>query len=170
MGVPCSASGFDPSKRTRHRPCSWRGACKGSGGNSLTHSRGVRHLRCLQWRVEVLEDGKVAIQNPANLFPSRSLSYEGEAERGKRVIPGPVSDFPTHFWRVEPAPQRPLPIPYLSVCNRSTLLIKLTFGTGSIRALDKDLIVVVSGLLIFPPIVCYSHISPHGSDLLSAGA
>ena len=79
--------------------------------------------RCSQWRVEVREDGQVAIQNPANRFPSSSLSYEGEAERGKRVIPGPVSDFPTHFWHVEPAPEKPFPVPYLSVCDHSTLLV-----------------------------------------------
>jgi hypothetical protein len=87
-----------------------------------------------EWRVEV-EDGKVAIQIPANLFPSRSFSYEGEAERGKRIILGPVSDFPTRFWRVEPAPQLPFPVPYF------------------IRVLDKDLIAARSGLLIFPPVL-----------------
>ncbi|EDR10175.1 uncharacterized protein LACBIDRAFT_293764 [Laccaria bicolor S238N-H82] len=102
-----------------------------------------------EWRVEVLEDGKVAIQNPANRFPSSSLSYEGEAERGKRIIPGPVSDFPTRFWRVEPAPQRPLPVPYF------------------IRALDKDLILAVSPILIFPPILA---LEPPNLDLRNAWA
>ena len=64
---------------------------------------------CLQWGVETLEDGKIAIQIPANIFPSRSLSYEGEAEEGRRIIPGRLSDFPTREWRIERAPQRPLP-------------------------------------------------------------
>ncbi|KIJ96290.1 hypothetical protein K443DRAFT_291473 [Laccaria amethystina LaAM-08-1] len=88
-----------------------------------------------EWRVEVVEDGQVAIQIPANRFPSSSLSYEGEAERGKRIILGPVSDFPTRFWRVEPAPQLPLPVPYF------------------IRVLDKDkdLLVAVSDITIYPP-------------------
>ncbi|EDQ99382.1 uncharacterized protein LACBIDRAFT_316607 [Laccaria bicolor S238N-H82] len=87
-----------------------------------------------EWGVRVREDGLVAtVQNPANLFPSRSLSYEGDAERGKRVIPGPFTDFPTRFWRVEPAPQLPLPVPYF------------------IRVPDKDLIAAVSDILIFPP-------------------
>ena len=90
---------------------------------TLWHAHASITYRCLQWRVEVQEDGKVAIQNPAKFFPSRSFSYEGEAERGKRIIPGPLSDFPTRFWRVEPAPQLPFPVPYLSVCNPSTLLV-----------------------------------------------
>jgi hypothetical protein len=90
---------------------------------TLQHAHASVTYRCSQWRVEVVEDGQVAIQIPANRFPSSSLSYEGEAERGKRIILGPVSDFPTRFWRVEPAPQLPLPVPYLSVCNCSTLLV-----------------------------------------------
>ena len=65
--------------------------------------------------MENLEDGKVAIQIPANIFPSRSLSYEGEAEEGRRIIPGRLSDFPTREWRIERAPQLPFPVPYLSV-------------------------------------------------------
>ncbi|PPQ93350.1 hypothetical protein CVT25_014479 [Psilocybe cyanescens] len=80
----------------------------------LTRSWSVTYL-ISQWSVESLPDGKVAIQIPARLFPSRSLSYEGEPELGKKIILGPVFDFPTREWRVEPAPQLPLPVPYLRV-------------------------------------------------------
>lgn len=67
----------------------------------------------LQWRIENLENGIVAIQIPADLFPSRSLSYEGEPREGSRIVPGSLSDFPTREWLVETAPQKPLPVPYL---------------------------------------------------------
>ena len=78
---------------------------------------------CLQWRVETLEDGKAAIQIPANIFPSRSLSYEGEAGEGKTIVPGRLSDFPTREWRIERAPPLPLPVPYLSVRHSDASLI-----------------------------------------------
>ncbi|EDR10176.1 uncharacterized protein LACBIDRAFT_293765 [Laccaria bicolor S238N-H82] len=89
--------------------------------------------RAQEWRVETVGGGGVAIQIPANIFPSRSLSYEGEAEKGKRIIPGPLNDFPTRKWLIERAPQLPLPVPYF------------------IRVPDKDLIIVVSPADIFPP-------------------
>ncbi|PPQ91741.1 hypothetical protein CVT25_013023 [Psilocybe cyanescens] len=86
-----------------------------------------------EWSVEIQDNSCVAIQIPARLFPSRSLSFEGEPEAGKQVILGPVSDFPTREWRVEPALQKPLPIPYF------------------IRVRDKDLFVGISPKKIFPP-------------------
>ncbi|EDQ99385.1 uncharacterized protein LACBIDRAFT_335071 [Laccaria bicolor S238N-H82] len=86
-----------------------------------------------EWRLENLPNGKVAIQIPAKIFPSRSLSYEGEAEEGKRIVAGRVSDFPTREWHIEIAPQKPLPVPYF------------------IRVPEKDLIVSVSPIHIFPP-------------------
>lgn len=86
-----------------------------------------------EWRLQNLPNGKVAIQIPADIFPSRSLSYEGEAEQGKRIIPGRVWDFPTREWEIEVAPQKPLPVPYF------------------IRVPEKDLIAVVSPIRIFPP-------------------
>ncbi|EDQ99381.1 uncharacterized protein LACBIDRAFT_335063 [Laccaria bicolor S238N-H82] len=86
-----------------------------------------------EWRLENLPNGKVAIQIPTNIFPSRSLSYEGEAEEGKRIIPGPLTDFPTRESHVEIALQKPLPVPYF------------------IRVPDKGLLAAVSPILIFPP-------------------
>ena len=68
-----------------------------------------------QWRLEVIEQKKFAIQHPVNIFPSRSVSYKGEAEEGKRVELGPVSDFPTREWYLEPAPQHLPGRVYLSV-------------------------------------------------------
>jgi len=85
-----------------------------------------------EWRLEILENGNVAIQNPANIFPSRSLSYK-EPQEGEKIVLGPPFDFPTREWRVESAPQRPLPVPYF------------------IRIPDKELIVVVSPIRIHPP-------------------
>jgi len=110
----------------------------------------------LQWFVKILEDGTVAIQNPADIFPSSSLSYEGEAEEGKKIIPAHIADFPTRQWHVEVAPQRPLPVPYLSACNPDLslrLLLTFSFMNCSIRVPDKDLI-VVSPLDVFPPQAC----------------
>ncbi|KIJ96286.1 hypothetical protein K443DRAFT_107480 [Laccaria amethystina LaAM-08-1] len=103
---------------------------------------GAAPERDQEWRVEALEDGNIAIQIPANIFPSRSLSYEGEAEEGKRIVPGRLSDFPTRQWRIQIAPQRPLPVPYF------------------IRVPDKDLIIVQSPIHIFLPqlaLGAYSH-------------
>ena len=85
-----------------------------------------RFLPTSQWSVEVLENGNVAIQYPAHLRPSRSLSYEKPAEEGKRIILGPVSDFPSCEWRVDPAPQEPLPVPFLSVWNSDFSFYLLT--------------------------------------------
>ena len=84
---------------------------------SLSEELLFRFLPNFQWRVEVLENGNVAIQYPAHLMPSRSLCYEKPAEEGKRIVLGPVSDFPTCEWHVQRAPQLPLPIPFLSVWN-----------------------------------------------------
>ena len=75
--------------------------------------------------MENLEDGKVAIQIPADIFPSSSLSYEGEPEAGKEIVPGRVSDFPTREWRIERAPQLPFPVPYLLVGHPDVLLHSL---------------------------------------------
>ncbi|MEE1789280.1 hypothetical protein PUR28_00495 [Streptomyces sp. BE308] len=52
-----------------------------------------------EFRVEVIKDGVAAIQSPANLFPSRSVSYK-EPEKGERVVLGPMSDFPTREWKI----------------------------------------------------------------------
>ncbi|KJY32414.1 hypothetical protein [Streptomyces sp. NRRL S-495] len=101
-----------------------------------------------QFSVEVQPDGTCAIQIPARLFPSRSLSYK-EPEAGERVILGPLSDFPTREWRLEPAPQSPLPTPYF------------------IRVPDKDLLVVVSPKPIYPPVL---ELAPFSSDLQHAWA
>lgn len=87
----------------------------------MTRVWSVTH-QSLQWFVQDLGNGHVAIQNPADIFPSRSLSYDGKPEKGDRVIPGQVSDFPTREWRVKIAPQKPLPIPYQSVYNPDCLL------------------------------------------------
>ena len=100
---------------------------KRPGGNtSLSDELIFRFLPTSQWSVEVLENGNVAIQYPAHLRPSRSLSYEKPAEEGKRIILGPVSDFPSCEWRVEVAPQKPLPIPFLSVWNSDFSFYLLT--------------------------------------------
>ncbi|KIJ98202.1 hypothetical protein K443DRAFT_680920 [Laccaria amethystina LaAM-08-1] len=85
-----------------------------------------------EWLVENLPNDKVAIQIPANVFPSRSLSYK-EPEEGERIILGPVSDFPTREWHIEIAPQKPLPVPYF------------------IRVPDKGLLAALSPIPIFPP-------------------
>ncbi|MFH9429261.1 hypothetical protein ACH4JZ_13370 [Streptomyces sp. NPDC017615] len=60
---------------------------------------GIAPAREQQFRVEVIKDGVAAIQSPANLFPSRSLSYK-EPEKGERVILGPMSDYPTREWKI----------------------------------------------------------------------
>ena len=84
------------------------------GGNtSLSDELISCFLPNFQWFVEVSEDG-VVIQHPPLIWPSRSLSYK-EPEEGNRIILGPVADFPTRKWRVQLAPQRPFPIPFLSV-------------------------------------------------------
>ena len=81
---------------------------------SLSEELLFRFLPNFQWRVVVLENGNVAIQYPAHLRPSRSLSYEKPPEEGKRIFLGPPFDFPTCEWRIEPAPQKPLPVPFQS--------------------------------------------------------
>ncbi|MEW2707798.1 hypothetical protein AB0948_22695 [Streptomyces koyangensis] len=98
--------------------------------------------------MEVTPDGRCAIQTPARVFPSRSLSYK-EPEKGERVILGPVSDFPTREWTIEPAPQTPMPQPYF------------------IRVPDKDLMVVVSRQAVFPPEL---ELAPADLDLENAWA
>jgi len=46
-----------------------------------------------------------AFQNPADFnVPSRSLSYEGDAEERKRIILGPLKKDPTREWHIEPGP------------------------------------------------------------------
>ncbi|MEV7753754.1 hypothetical protein [Streptomyces griseofuscus] len=60
---------------------------------------GAAPAREQEFSVEVREDGRAAVQIPARLFPSRSLSYK-EPEKGQRVILGPMSDFPTREWKI----------------------------------------------------------------------
>ncbi|MFF0435481.1 hypothetical protein ACFYU9_25050 [Streptomyces sp. NPDC004327] len=120
-----------------------------AGENGVTVSAlGAAPEREQEFSVEVKDDGTAAIQIPARIFPSRSLSYE-EAEKGERVILGPVSDFPTREWKIELAPQQPLPVPFF------------------IRVPDKELQVVVSPLAIFPPQL---ELAPSDSDLQNAWA
>ncbi|KIJ96289.1 hypothetical protein K443DRAFT_10736 [Laccaria amethystina LaAM-08-1] len=110
----------------------WRLSCRPVGTAAAFDRRktvlpsGRALQRRQEWFVKTLEDGAVAIQNPADIFPSNSLSYKGEAEEGKKVIPEHVADFPIRQLRVEIAPwQRPFPVPYF------------------IRVPDKDLVVIV---------------------------
>ncbi|GGZ42662.1 hypothetical protein [Streptomyces poonensis] len=139
-----------------YRIVSWPGA-NGPEARVLTASEngvtvtapGAAPEREQEFSVEVREDGTLAaIQIPARLFPSRSLSYK-EPEAGERVILGPLSDFPTREWTIEPAPQSPFPPPYF------------------IRVLDKELQVVVSPKKIFPPEL---DLAPSNSDLQNAWA
>ncbi|WP_433261556.1 hypothetical protein ACQPZF_27145 [Actinosynnema sp. CS-041913] len=121
-----------------------------AGENGVTVAApGAAPEREQEFSVEVREDGTLcAIQIPARLFPSRSVSYK-EAEMGERVILGPVSDFPTREWKIEPAPQNPLPIPYF------------------LRVPDRDLQLVISPKAIFPPEL---ELVPSDSDLQNAWA
>ncbi|MFJ8923610.1 hypothetical protein B046DRAFT_04159 [Streptomyces sp. LamerLS-316] len=119
----------------------------GEDGVTVT-APGAAPERDQQFNVEVREDGLAAIQTPARLFPSRSLSYK-EAEKGGRVILGPLSDFPTREWRIEPAPQKPYPAPFF------------------IRVTDSDLMLAVSPKLIFPPEL---ELAPYNFDLQNAWA
>ncbi|MEU6624155.1 hypothetical protein ABZ926_25725 [Streptomyces litmocidini] len=138
-----------------YRIVSWSGAgdpearvlTAGEDGVTVTAPGGAPE-RAQEFRVEVGEDGGYAIQIPARIFPSRSLSYK-EPEKGERVIMGPLSDFPTREWKIEPAPQRPLPIPYF------------------IRVPDKDLQLAVSPKMIFPPEL---ELVPSDFDLQNAWA
>ncbi|KMO93797.1 hypothetical protein [Streptomyces roseus] len=138
-----------------YRIVSWPDAL-GSEARVLTASEegvtvtapGAAPEREQEWSVEVKDDGTAAIQFPARLFPSRSLSYK-EPEKGERVILGPVSDFPTREWKIEPAPQQPLPAPYF------------------IRVPDKDLQMVVSPKRIFPTEL---ELAPSDVDLQNAWA
>ncbi|MFF0561656.1 hypothetical protein [Streptomyces sp. NPDC004266] len=121
-----------------------------AGENGVTVTApGAAPEREQEFSVEIREDGTlISIQFPARLFPSRSLSYK-EPEKGERVILGPVSDFPTREWRIEPAPQQPLPVPFF------------------IRVPDKELQVVVSPKAIFPPEL---ELAPSDFDLQNAWA
>ncbi|MEU6954393.1 hypothetical protein [Streptomyces sp. NPDC045714] len=84
-----------------------------------------------EWRVERAEGGS-AIQFPAQIIPSASLSYK-EPEKGERGILGPLSDFPTRVWNIEPLPIGVIPEPFV------------------IRVPDTDLAVGISPIKIFPP-------------------
>ncbi|MFJ3216154.1 hypothetical protein ACIPLC_09565 [Kitasatospora sp. NPDC086801] len=120
-----------------------------AGENGVTVTApGAAPEREQEWSVEVGEDGLAAIQIPARLFPSRSLSYK-EPEKAERVILGPVSDFPTREWRIEPPPLAPVPAPFF------------------IRVPDKDLMVVISPKPIFPPML---ELAPFNFDLQHAWA
>ncbi|ROQ35492.1 hypothetical protein EDD98_4555 [Streptomyces sp. PanSC19] len=133
-----------------YRIVSWSGAggpearvlTAGEDGVTVTAPGGAPE-GAQEFRVEVGGDGVYAIQ-----IPSRSLSYK-EPEKGERVIMGPLSDFPAREWKIEPAPQRPLPIPYF------------------IRVPDKDLQLAVSPKMIFPPEL---ELVPSDFDLQNAWA
>ena len=116
VGGPRTPSVFEYYRRNGLHCWSRCPERQGPGGNtSLSDELIFRFLPIFQWFVEVLENGNVAIQHPALIWPSRSVSYEKPAEEGRRIVLGPVFDFPSCEWRVEPAPQLPLPVPYLSV-------------------------------------------------------
>ncbi|MFJ2171399.1 hypothetical protein ACIOHE_00595 [Streptomyces sp. NPDC087851] len=120
-----------------------------AGENGVTVTApGAAPEREQEFSVEVREDGRAAIQIPARLFPSRSLSYK-EPEKGERVILGPVSDFPTREWTIELAPQMPLPPPFF------------------IRVPDKDLMMAISPKPTFPPEL---ELAPFNFDLQNAWA
>ncbi|MEW1721465.1 hypothetical protein [Streptomyces sp. NPDC093109] len=84
-----------------------------------------------EWRVERAEGG-TAIQFPAQIIPSASLSYK-EPQSGERLILGPLSDFPTRIWNVEPLPIGIIPEPFV------------------IRVPDSDLAAIILPIKIFPP-------------------
>ena len=111
---------LNPLRERSDSPCLRRCAWKGPRGTLPVRfliSLSVTYLTNLfqQWRLENgREEETQALQNPAKFFPSRSLSYEGEAEEFKRIIPGPTSDFPTREWSIEPAH---IPGTLLSVWN-----------------------------------------------------
>ena len=120
-----------------------------AGENGVTVTApGAAPEREQEFNVEVRGDGLAAIQIPARLFPSRSLSCR-EPEAGERVILGPVSDFPTREWRIELPPQKPIPAPFF------------------IRVPDKDLMMVISPKPIFPPVL---ELAPVNFDLRNAWA
>lgn len=83
-----------------------------AGENGVTVTApGAAPAREQEFSVEVGENGLCAIQIPALLFPSRSLTYK-KGEKGERVILGPVSDFPTRQWRITPVPNSSFPPPF----------------------------------------------------------
>jgi len=41
---------------------------------------------------------------PTSIVPSRSLSYEGDAEKRKKIILGPLKKDSTREWYIEPGP------------------------------------------------------------------
>ncbi|MFQ3563066.1 hypothetical protein QZN11_40530 [Streptomyces gramineus] len=138
-----------------YRIASWPGAqgpearVLTAGENGVTVAPpGAVPEREQEFSVEVKPDGTCAIQIPARVFPSRSLSYK-EPEKGEKVILGPVADFPTREWKIEPAPQLPYPHPYF------------------IRVPDKDLHMVVSPKAIYPPEI---ELAPSDADLENAWA
>lgn len=101
-------------------------------GVTVAH-KGSAPEREQEFSVECRSDGVCAIQSPARLFPSRSLSYK-EPEKGERVILGPVSDFPTREWKIT---QRSRPG---------------TFTVGVVGD-EQSLVVAVSSKPIFPPLL-----------------
>ncbi|MEU7322728.1 hypothetical protein ABZ682_19555 [Streptomyces griseoviridis] len=138
-----------------YRIASWPGAV-GPESRVLTAGEqgvtiaapGAALAREQEFSVEVQPDGTCAIQIPARIFPSRSLSYK-EPEKGERVILGPVSDFPTREWKIDPAPQMPTPPPFF------------------IRVPDKDLMLVIAQKAIYPPEL---ELAPANTNLDSAWA
>lgn len=138
-----------------YRIVSWPGATgpearvltAGENGVTVT-APGAAPEREQEFSVEVREDGICAIQIPARLFPSRSVSYK-EAEKGERVILGPVSDFPTREWKITPAPQAPSPVPF------------------RIEVAERELMMTISPKTIFPPEI---ELAPSNWDLQNAWA
>ncbi|MFJ4961263.1 hypothetical protein EES43_09220 [Streptomyces sp. ADI96-02] len=122
-----------------------------AGENGVTVTApGAAPEREQEFSVEVREDGLAAIQIPARLFPSRSLSFK-EAEKGERVILGPVSDFPTREWKITPAPQKPHPAPFrIGVADD-----------------EESLMMAISPKLIFPPEI---ELAPSNWDLQNCWA
>ncbi|MFF9477181.1 hypothetical protein ACF1E9_31795 [Streptomyces roseolus] len=93
--------------------------------------KGAAPEREQEFSVEVREDGLAAIQSPARLFPSRSLSYR-EPEKGERVVLGRLSDFPTREWKI-------------------TEGSKPGTFTIAVAGDEQSLVVALSSRSIFPP-------------------
>ncbi|MFJ4669618.1 hypothetical protein [Kitasatospora purpeofusca] len=81
--------------------------------------------------MELRPDGTCAIQSPARIFPSHSLSYK-EPEKGQRVVLGPPSDFPTCEWKITEHSEP---------------------GTFTVGVVDdgRSLVMVISSTPTFPP-------------------
>ncbi|MEV7373325.1 hypothetical protein AB0O51_20940 [Streptomyces sp. NPDC090301] len=98
-------------------------------GLTLT-GKGAVPEREQEFRVERAEGGH-AIQFPARIFPSASLSYK-EPQSGERLILGSLSDFPTRTWNIE------------------ALLVETTPEAFAIRVPDADLALGILPIKKFP--------------------